>query len=86
MKKLMQNNELKIHGKYISYTVSKIMKNIGKYQKFTLPSEDEYIFFNEIKPIIENKFQSKVNINFEKDSTEQKAAHALPGKPAIIIS
>jgi len=86
MKKLMQNTELKIHGKYISHIVNKIMKNIGKYQKFTIPSEDEYNFFNEIKPIIENKFQSKVNINFEKDSNEQKATHALPGKPAIIIS
>ncbi|MFX0001407.1 MAG: hypothetical protein ACFE88_14940, partial [Candidatus Hermodarchaeota archaeon] len=59
---------------------------VGKYPKFTITSEDEYKFFNEIKPIIENKFQSKVYINFEKDSNEQKANHALPSKPAIIIS
>ena len=42
-------------------------------------------FFNEIKPVIEKKFQTEVVINIEKDSNEQKAAHALPGKPAIVI-
>ncbi|MFX0153525.1 MAG: leucine--tRNA ligase [Candidatus Hodarchaeota archaeon] len=86
MKILMQDNKLKTHGKFISQTVGRILKNVGKYPKFTITSEDEYKFFNEIKPIIENKFQSKVYINFEKDSNEQKANHALPSKPAIIIS
>jgi leucyl-tRNA synthetase len=85
MKILMQDNELKIHGKFISQNVSKILKNIGKYPKFTLPPKEEFLFFDEIKPVIERKFNSEIEIYFEKDSKEQKAVHALPGKPAIII-
>jgi len=84
--KLMQNSTFKKHGKFISQTVGKILKNIGKYPKIILTPGEEFEFFNEITPIIEKKFQSKVLINFEKDSAEKKAIHALPGRPAIIIS
>jgi leucyl-tRNA synthetase len=85
MKILMKDSELKTHGKLISQIINKILKNIGKFLKFTLSSDEEFQFFNEIKPILEKKFQSKVEIKFEKDSNEQKATQALPGKPAIII-
>ncbi|MFX1570315.1 MAG: leucine--tRNA ligase [Promethearchaeota archaeon] len=86
IKKLMHDSIFKNYGKFVSQTVGKILKKIGKYPKFTLTSEEEFKFFNEITPIIERKFQSKVSINFEKDSVEKKAIHALPGKPAIVIS
>ena len=85
LKLLMQDNELKLHGKMISQNVSKILKNVGKYPKFTLTPKDEFQFFNKIKLVIEKKFHSEVEINYEKDSNEQKATHALPGKPAIVI-
>ena len=74
-----------MYGKFISENVSKILKNVGKYLKFTLPSKEEFLFFNEIRPVIEKKFHSEVQIILEKDSKEQKAAQALPGKPAIVI-
>ncbi|UCC18745.1 MAG: leucine--tRNA ligase [Promethearchaeota archaeon] len=86
MKILMQNNNLKTHGKEVSQIVSKILKSVGKYPKFTLSIKDEFQFFNEIKPLIEKKFHSEVKICYEKDSSEVKATHALPGKPAIVIS
>jgi len=85
MRILMQDSELKIHRKLISQSAGKIMKNVGKYAKFTLSSEEEFNFFNEIKPVIEKKFLTDIVIVNEKDSTEQKAIHALPGKPAIVI-
>ncbi|MFX0038217.1 MAG: leucine--tRNA ligase [Promethearchaeota archaeon] len=85
MKILMQDSELKIYGKFISQNVSKILKNVGKYPKFTISPKEEFHFFNEIKPIIEKKFSSKVEIKLEKDSNEQKATYALPSKPAIVI-
>jgi len=85
MKVLMQDDELKIHSKLINQNVGKILKNVGKYAKFTLTSKDEFKFFNEIKPVIEKKFQTGVEIYVEEDSNEQKAVHALPGKPAIVI-
>jgi leucyl-tRNA synthetase len=86
MKNLMQESDFKIHGKFISQAVGKILKKIGKYPKITLKLEEEFSFFNEITPLIEKKFQSKVTVNYEKDSAEQKAINALPGKPAIVIT
>jgi leucyl-tRNA synthetase len=86
MKKLMEDNENKKHSKQISKIVGRIIKNVGKYPKYTISSKDEYQFFDDIKPLIEKKYQCTVSILFEKDSEEQKAAQSLPGKPAIVIN
>ncbi|MFX1418916.1 MAG: leucine--tRNA ligase [Promethearchaeota archaeon] len=85
MRILMQDSELKLHGKSLSKNINKVLKNIGKYPKFTLSPKNEFLFFNEIKPLIQKKFGVEVEINYEQDSNEQKAIHALPGKPAIVI-
>ena len=87
VKEIMKSKDLKQYGKFISQTTDKIVKNIGKYAKLTLTSDEEFQFFNEIKPIIEKKYECKVSISHEKDtSQEKKASLALPGKPALIIS
>lgn len=86
MKKLMVNSELKKNSQQINKIVSRVLKNVGKYPKFTLSPNEERNFFDEIKHIIEKKYNCKVNALFEKDSKERKASQALPGKPAIIIS
>ena len=86
IKKLMQNNDFRKNSKQISKMVVRILKNVGKYPKYSLSSNEEYQFFNEIRPIIEKKYRCNVKIIFEKESTEQKASQALPGKPAIVIS
>jgi len=85
MKIIMKEEELKKHSKYIGQTVGKILKNIGKYTKFTITPNEEYQFFSDIKPIIEKKYGCTVNIYFERDSKEGKAIQALPGRPALII-
>jgi leucyl-tRNA synthetase len=82
---VIQDDELKKHGKIINQMVGKILKNVGKYSKFTLTSEEELQFFNEINSIIENKFMTRIEINLEDNSNEKKANQALPGKPAIVI-
>jgi leucyl-tRNA synthetase len=94
--KLMNNiiddiNKIKIAmkveslNKLIGQNVSKILRNVGKYPKFVLSTTKEFQFFNEIKPIIEKRFNSEVEITFEKNSNEKKATQALPSKPAIVI-
>ena len=85
MKEIMQDESLKPYSKFIGQTVGKILKNIGKYSKFSIPPSDEYKFFDEIKPIIQKKFGCDVNVLIEKDSNEEKAIQALPGRPALII-
>ncbi|MBY8983738.1 MAG: leucine--tRNA ligase [Candidatus Lokiarchaeota archaeon] len=86
MSTLMQNSEFKKYSKQIVKIVSRILKNVGKFPKFSLSSEEEYEFFDEITPIIEMKYNSNVKVFFEKESTEKKASQALPSKPAIIIN
>ena len=85
MKKLMEDNDFKKHSSQIGKIVSIILRNIGKYPKYTLSSNEEYQFFSEIKSIIERKFRCQVEVTFEKDSKEQKATQSLPGKPGIKI-
>ncbi len=85
MKELMKNEHLKVHSKFISQTTTKILKNIGKYSKQYIDTSEEFQFFNEIKPIIEKRFNCEVDIVVEKDSNLRKSSQALPGRPAIVI-
>ena len=86
MKKIMQEKEFKPHSKIISQVVAKILKNVGKFSKSILSPKEEFTFFNEIKFIIEKKYNCTAEILTEKDSKESKASQALPGRPALIIS
>ena len=85
MKVIMENESFKIKGKFVSQTIGKVLKNLGKYVKSPLSALDEYDFFTQIGPIFEKKYNCKVFIISENDSQEKKAAQALPGKPAIVI-
>ena len=82
---LMEDNSLRTQGKFISQTIGKVLKNLGKYTKSPLSSLDEYDFFIQIKPIFEKKYNCKVSVKSENDSQEKKAAQTLPGKPGIVI-
>jgi leucyl-tRNA synthetase len=82
---LMQNEEYKIHSKFIVQTIKKVLNNIGKFSKISLSASEEIQFYEEITSIVESKFDCKVVVLLEKDSNEKKAIQALPGKPAIVI-
>lgn len=84
--KIMQKDEFKPHGKFISQTVNKILKNVGKYAKYSLSPKSEKKFFQEVRPILKKNFDAEVQILKEKDTKASKAFQALPGRPAIIIS
>jgi len=85
MNVIMEDKSFKSQGKFISQTIGRVLKNLGKYAKSPLSALGEYDFFTQIKPIFEKKYNCKVSINSENDSQEKKAAQALPGKPAIVI-
>ncbi|HIH39590.1 TPA: hypothetical protein HA219_02635, partial [Candidatus Woesearchaeota archaeon] len=46
---------------------------------------EELKVLNEMKKMIEVKFNSKVEIELAEKSKEQKAKNAFPGKPAIVV-
>ncbi len=86
MKKIMKESDLKPHGKNISQITAKILKNVGKYSKLSLSPEEELQFFQEIKPILNKKYQCDIEVVDENNSQEKKASQALPGRPAIVIA
>lgn len=86
MKKLMLKSRFKPHGKFVSETVSKVLKNIGKYANFILSPSDELKFFKDIIPLIEKQFNATVNVLTEDETNQKKADQALPGRPSIIIN
>ncbi len=57
---------------------------MGKYSKISLSSKEESQFFQEIKPILEKKYQCDIEVMDKKDSKEKKAIHALSRRPAVI--
>ena len=85
IKDLMRDDIIRSHGKFINQTVSKLLRNVGKFSKISLPQKEELQFFKEIKQIIEKKFKCSVEIKQEEDSKEPKASQSLPSKPAIVI-
>ena len=84
-KEIMEQEEYKIHGKFVVQTIKKVLKNIGKYPKVSLSASEEYQFFNAITSIIEKKYDCIVEVLIEENSKDKKALQALPGKPALII-
>lgn len=86
MKELMKNAQFKPYGKFVSQIVNKVLKNVGKFSRLVLSAQEESDFFEEISPILRNKYDCNISILNEKDSKDKKASQALPGRPALIIS
>jgi leucyl-tRNA synthetase len=86
MANIMKHEDLKPHGKFISQTVSKVLKNIGKYSANVLSPDEEYEFFNEIASVYGEKYDAEIQVQKEETSSEKKAEVALPGRPALIIN
>jgi len=82
---IMEDQLFRTQGKFISQTIGKVLKNLGKYAKSPISALDEYDFFTQIKPIFEKKYNCKVSVISENESQEKKATQSLPGKPAIVI-
>lgn len=85
IKKLMKNEQYKPHGKTVSQIIGKILKKRGKYVKSLISSEEEYLFFTNLKELFEKKYLCNIKVTFELESLEQKASQAMPGRPAILL-
>ncbi|MCP4762490.1 MAG: leucine--tRNA ligase [archaeon] len=85
IKEIMKNPEFKQHGKEINKILGKILVNIGKFSVPFKSQLDEVNFWKETKSLIEKRFELRITIEFEPNSTNPKKNQALPGKPAIIL-
>ncbi|MFX1605491.1 MAG: hypothetical protein ACFFDD_06250, partial [Promethearchaeota archaeon] len=85
MPELMADESIRPHGKEVQKLIKKIEKDPGKFDlPFTSPDE-ELQFLKEVKSLLEHRFGADILLDVESTSSQDKAALALPGKPAIVI-
>ena len=84
IKKLMQT-KLKNYSKEISILIPKLVRNPGRIPAVVTHEEAELKFLEDSKKFFEKEFNCKVSILRVKNSKEEKAKQAMPGKPAILV-
>ncbi len=82
MKALMQNEEMKKHGKEIQNFLKAVMSRFGELQD--LEKFDEVAVIKEVSSSLEKEF-GKIEIIKAEESKETKARNAFPGKPALLV-
>ncbi len=83
IKKLMQT-KLK-YSKEIYSLIPKLVKNPGKIPAVVTHEEAELKFLEDSKNFFEKEFNCRALILRAKNSKEEKARQAMPGKPAILV-
>jgi leucyl-tRNA synthetase len=86
IKGLMKDEKLKKHGAVIAKIVPKIVKDTSKLPKTDLDQKTELKNFESNKDFFKKEFKAGIEVIKEDDSKEAKAASAMPGKPAILLS
>ncbi|MFX1579544.1 MAG: class I tRNA ligase family protein, partial [Promethearchaeota archaeon] len=82
---LMADESLRQHGKQIQGLIKKMGKDPETLElTFTSPKE-EIDFLNSVKSLLETRFGASIQLDVEAESSHDKRAQALPGKPAIVI-
>jgi leucyl-tRNA synthetase len=82
---LMADESLRQHGKQIQSLIKKMGKDPETLElTFTSPKE-ELDFLNSVKFLLETRYGANIQLEVEAESSHNKRAQALPGKPAIVI-
>jgi len=85
IKELMQNNEFKQNVQFITKNVPILVNDRSKMPKEVLSTDLEYNAFANVTKTLEQKYNSKIIIEKEKESKNAKAKFAMPGKPGVFI-
>ncbi|HIJ11956.1 TPA: class I tRNA ligase family protein, partial [Candidatus Woesearchaeota archaeon] len=83
MKKVLEQEELKMKGKEVSKIVMSIVKDPSKLPHFTLSQEEEIDLVKNTIPFLEKEFGCSVEIGDEPD--HPKAKSSMPGKVGILV-
>ncbi|MFW9788134.1 MAG: leucine--tRNA ligase [Candidatus Thorarchaeota archaeon] len=83
--KLMADESIRPHGKDVQKLIKKIEKDPLKFDLLFTSAKQELEFLQNVKVLLNQRFGVDISIQPEESSSHQKAAIALPGKPAIVI-
>ena len=81
---LMKNSSFRKHGQFINKKLPK-MFNTGKIPEKVSTAKEEFNLFKESALGISKKLNLRIELNIERESSNNKASNAMPGKPAIIL-
>jgi leucyl-tRNA synthetase len=82
---LMQNEEIRQHGKQVNSILVRIKKDLGKFQLAFTSAKEEIQFLKDVKDLLEYRMGVSVKLEKESESSQSKKNLALPSKPAIVI-
>jgi len=85
IKKIMENDEIKKHGKEAIALSQKLIKHPNKLPKHLIEKDNEKEMIFDAKEFFEDEFKCKIIIKDADESKEKKAKYALPNKPAILV-
>jgi len=85
MKKVLEEEKMKIKGKEVSKIVLSVMKDASKLPTLVTSMEEELITMQEAKEFLEKEFNCSIEIILAKDTEDQKAKSAMPGKVGILV-
>jgi len=85
MKKVLENEGMKIKGKEISKIVLGLIKDVSKIPELVTSQEEELKVMQDAKEFLEKEFGCKVEVMVADDSDHAKAKSAMPGKVGILV-
>lgn len=85
MKKVLEQESLKMYGKEVSKIVLSVLKDPSKLPSLVTSQEEEYHLIDEAKDFFSKEFNAKIEIVKAEDSQNQKAQSAMPGKVGILV-
>ena len=85
MKKVLEQEQMKIKGKEVSKIVINIMKDISRLPNIITYQDEELKTMQEAKEFLEKEFNCLVEIINGDESDHPKAKSAIPGKVGILV-
>ncbi|MEK6809700.1 MAG: class I tRNA ligase family protein, partial [Nanoarchaeota archaeon] len=85
MRRVLEEEELKIRGKEVSRIVMSLAKDPAKIPLLVTSQKEELAALKEAKDFLEKEFACKIEIIRAEDSQHPKAQSAMPGKLGILV-
>ena len=85
MRKILEQEKMKVKGKEVSKIVQSVVKDISKLPKIITYQEEEMKTIQEAKQFLEKEFNCSIKIINGNESDHPKAKSAMPGKVGILV-
>jgi len=85
MKKVLEEEGMKVKGKEVSKVVLAILKDVSKLPSFVTSQEEELEIMHNAKEFLEKEFECEIEVITASESGHEKARSAMPGKAGILV-